>query len=178
MSFFNARNFVPPSPVSMEAEITKVQLLYQDIADKIEASRKSIHACCTSLERWRQRIQHFKARYTKEQMKHASTRNAYDDMQQVHRTLMAQKAFINGVVPAARDQFNGNVQAENQKAPSTCNLHADRDQHQIIWPSSNSESERETNHWLSPVHHVQNTLEVQQRSTLRSRKRKRSDSDQ
>ena len=171
MSMLNAWSLEPPPPDSTDADITKTMALYKDIANKLEVSLITIHACCTALERWQQRIQHFKDKLTEARMSHASTRSGYRILEQEHRELVAQRAISLEIAPATATRFTQRPQSDFEPLLSSNDPFSDE-----IW--STFEPERASNDRPTLGQCVENMMELQEPSLVRGRKRKRSESDE
>lgn len=175
MDFTQVWSSAPPISASMDVEIARTQSLYHNVAIELERSRKSIHACCTTLERWSGRIRYLRANYLKERSYHASTRRICDEMKRAYRDLRAHTALNSSGSPESLGQATQTLQLISQLAMPTSNHHIESQGYDAICPSL--ESKWPEMHVQTPTPHTQHGLEIWRPSAPRGRKRKRSESE-
>lgn len=171
MSFVEAWNSEPPVPASIDAEIASMRSLFNDIAYKLEGSRKSIHACCTALGTWNQRINYFKAKYLNERAKHASTRTTYEEIHRAYRNMYAQTELASSNIRTAGGRN------ERHDAPLLSGDHDNAtEKHHTTSLTPSASSERTSIDHAVPVQYVSDRSERLRPAAIQGRKRKRSDS--
>ena len=171
MSLFNAWSFAPATPDSIDADIAKTIALYKDVASKLEVSRGTIHASCTALERWQQRIQHFKDKFMEARLSHADTRSAYEYVEQEHRELVAGRRISHDIAPETASRSTERPQSDVK--PLLTLSYPYVDVNQASFKSRRASDDRPT---LGQC--AEKIMEFQELSLVRGRKRKRSDSDE